>query len=236
MLEIQGVDYVVTCTGRFQVMAEIAAHDLPELDERLAAVRRLRGVRSSETFVYLDLPHQEYRWSRTRRRDRAGDSDGIAVTNLDRQVILALRRSGRRPFRQIAGELGIPEHRVRESYHRLTRNGVMQVMAVLNPRRLGLNAMAWLGVRVRADADSHDVARAMAAVGVVDYVVICTGRYDLLAEVACPDAEQLTRVVGAELGAIETIVDIEVFGYLRLEYRDESVWSAGRASALEDPT
>jgi Lrp/AsnC family transcriptional regulator, regulator for asnA, asnC and gidA len=232
MLAIQGVDYVVTCTGRFQIMAEIAAHDLPELDERIAAIRRLPGVRSSETFVYLDLPHQEYRWSRVPRRDRARDGHGVPLTDLDRQLIVVLRRSGRQPFRQIAGELRVPEHRVRESYHRLTRHGVMRVMAVLNPRRLGLNAMAWLGVRVRPEADPHEVAGAVAGVAEVDYVVICTGRYDLLAEVACADAEQLTRVVGAELGAIEPIREIEVFGYLRLEYRDESVWSAGRASAL----
>jgi DNA-binding Lrp family transcriptional regulator len=232
MLELKGVDYVATVGGRFQLLGEVAAQDLPELAERLRAIRALPGVRRTETLVILDLFHQEYRWHTDPGAPIEGVSD-LRLTDLDRKLILALRADGRAAFRQIAASIGVPERRVRALYANLTRTGVVRVMAVLNPERVGLGVMACLAIQVRPGAPTREVALAIAKVRRVDYVVICTGRYDILAEVACADQAELLDLAGRELGSISEIASLEVFGYLRLQYSDESVWSVGRTSALQ---
>jgi len=232
MLELSGVDYVATVDGRFQILGEIAAQDLAQLSERLRAIRSLPGVRRTETWVILDLFQQEYRWH-IDPGVPAGAINDLRLTDLDRKLILALRADGRGAFRQIAAGLGVTERRVRALYAKLTGTGVVRVMAVLNPERVGLGVMACLGIQVRPGAPTRDVALAIAKIRRVDYVVICTGRYDILAEVACADQTELLELAGRELGSIPEITSAEVFGYLRLRYSDESVWSVGRTSALQ---
>lgn len=234
LLAIKGIDYVATTTGQYQLFAEIGARDSTELAERIAAVRALPGVRASETFFYLDLFHQEFSWVGPQGPpSRRGVGAGGPIGELEQRMLLELRRDGRRPFRQIARSISASERQVRRAYGELTESGAVRVIAVLNPARMGLTTMALLGMRLRPSAEVREAAEAVAEEHRVDYLVICTGRYDFLAEVACSSPEELALVV-ERLGAVEGVEGIDVFSYLRLQYRDESVWSAGRASALDD--
>jgi Lrp/AsnC family transcriptional regulator for asnA, asnC and gidA len=227
---------VVTTTGRFHVMAEVSARNLEDLAERLDLVRQVRGVASTESFLYLDLFHQEYQWAGSEtasRADRAPRDGGRRLSEFDQQVVIELRRDGRRSFRQIGRDLGAPEHQVRTAYANLVEQGVLRVMAVLNPARLGLEVMAWIGFRTDPSRPAAEVAQAIADHRSVDYVVICTGRYDVMAELACRSNAELARTLDQELGLLPGVETLEAFPYLDLKYRDERVWSAGRVSALE---
>ena len=57
------VAYVVITAGSFDVLAEVVCEDdrhlLHVLNER---IRPIEGVRSTETFVYLELTKQTYTW------------------------------------------------------------------------------------------------------------------------------------------------------------------------------
>lgn len=60
---LEEVAYVVITAGSFDVLAEVICED----DEHLLrimnhAIRTIEGVRSTETFVYLDLSKQTYTW------------------------------------------------------------------------------------------------------------------------------------------------------------------------------
>jgi Lrp/AsnC family transcriptional regulator for asnA, asnC and gidA len=236
LLEVRGVDYVVTTTGRFNVMAEISARDLNDLAERIGIVRHLPGIASTESFVYLDLFHEEYQWAGAETRssaDRSARPQRRDLSSFDQQLVIELRRDGRRPFRQIGRDLDVPEHQVRTAYANLVDQGILRVMAVLNPARLGLDVMAWIGFTTATGRPAAEVAQAIADHPAVDYVVICTGRFDVMAEVVCRTNAELIRTVEAELGPLPGVESLEVFPYLELKYRDESVWSAGRVTALD---
>jgi DNA-binding Lrp family transcriptional regulator len=235
LLELRGVDYVVTTTGRYHVMAEVSAHNLEDFAERIDVIRGLPGVRETESFLYLDLFHQEYQWAgteaaaaRSKRAERPR-----ALSEFDQRVVIELRRDGRRSFRQIGRELDVPEHRVRAAYSSLVDQGILRVMAVVNPARLGFQVMAWIGFRADPSVAAADVAQSIADHRSVDYVVICTGRYDVMAEMVCRSQAELAQIVERELGALPGVESLEAFPYLDLKYHDERVWSAGRVSALE---
>jgi Lrp/AsnC family transcriptional regulator for asnA, asnC and gidA len=57
------VAYVVITAGSFDVLAEVICEDdehlLRIMNER---IRTIDGVRSTETFVYLELAKQTYTW------------------------------------------------------------------------------------------------------------------------------------------------------------------------------
>ena len=62
LAEVREVDYVVTTAGSFDLLVEVVCEDDPHLLDVIRQVRELEGVVSSETFVYLKLNKQQYRW------------------------------------------------------------------------------------------------------------------------------------------------------------------------------
>ncbi|MFT4123747.1 MAG: Lrp/AsnC family transcriptional regulator [Microbacteriaceae bacterium] len=60
---LPSVDYVVLTAGSFDVMAEVVCESDDDLIELLnRRIRAIRGVQSTETFVYLKLLKQFYNW------------------------------------------------------------------------------------------------------------------------------------------------------------------------------
>ncbi|GLK18902.1 MULTISPECIES: Lrp/AsnC family transcriptional regulator [Herbiconiux] len=57
------VDYVVLTAGTFDILAEVVCEDDDDLIALLnSEIRKLDGVQSTETFVYLKLHKQLYNW------------------------------------------------------------------------------------------------------------------------------------------------------------------------------
>jgi Lrp/AsnC family transcriptional regulator for asnA, asnC and gidA len=63
LAEIDEVDYVVLTAGSFDILLEVVCEDDEHLLRLLSErIRRLPGVRDTETFVYLRLAKQSYSW------------------------------------------------------------------------------------------------------------------------------------------------------------------------------
>src|SRR6266702_3023522 len=108
------------------------------------------------------------------------------IDDLDQRIIEALQQDGRRPFTKIAADLGISEASVRQRVSNLINNQVMQIVAVTNPIKLGFSLASMIGIRVSSDR-LLEVAQEVSEFDEVIYLVLCTGRFDMLAEVVCRD-------------------------------------------------
>ena len=143
----------------------------------------------------------------TRARRRTSD--------LDKRIIEHLQADGRRPFTQIAAQLGVSEAAVRARTNRLIERGILQIVGVTDPLKLGFQQMAMIGIRCESDR-LVSVAEQVAEMLEVDYVVITAGAYDLLIETVCEDNEALLRFLTERLRAIEGVRETETFVYLRM--------------------
>jgi len=138
---------------------------------------------------------------------------GNELDQVDRQIMTALKGDGRMPFAEIARRLDVSPGMVRERYHRLVQNGILQVVAVTNPLRVGYRLMTLIGIKV-AGHRLHEVAHQIAAFEEVIYLVLCTGAYDILAEVVCRDNADLLQFLSERLRTVEGIRDTQSFVYL----------------------
>ena len=93
--------------------------------------------------------------------------------------------------------------------------GILQIVGVTDPLKLGFHQQAMIGIRCERDR-LIDVADAVAAFPEVDYVVITAGTYDLLIETVCEDNEALLNFLTGRLRRIEGVRDTETFVYLRM--------------------
>jgi Lrp/AsnC family transcriptional regulator for asnA, asnC and gidA len=89
--------------------------------------------------------------------------------------------------------------------------GLLQIVAVTDPLKLGLPVMAMVGIAV--DGDIRAVADAVGAIGEVIYVVLTSGSFDLFAEVVCADMDQLFEVVNGRLKSVDGVKATESFVY-----------------------
>ena len=147
--------------------------------------------------------------------DRPRTSRGQEVSELDKRIIEHLQEDGRRPFTQIAAELGVSEASVRARTNRLIEKDILQVVGVTDPLKLGFQQMAMIGLKVEA-ARLIEVAEEIAAFPETDYVVVTAGAYDILVECVAEDNEALLVFLSERLRKIQGVRETETFVYLRL--------------------
>jgi Lrp/AsnC family transcriptional regulator, regulator for asnA, asnC and gidA len=140
---------------------------------------------------------------------------GLEVSDLDKRIIEQLQEDGRRPFTQIALDLGVSEAAVRARTNRMIEKGVLQVVGVTDPLKLGFQQWAMIGIKVQADR-LIEVAEEIAAFPETDYVVVTAGTYDILVECVAEDNEALLQFLSEKLRKIPGIRETETFVYLRL--------------------
>jgi Lrp/AsnC family transcriptional regulator for asnA, asnC and gidA len=136
------------------------------------------------------------------------------LSALDKRIIEHLQEDGRRPFTQIALDLGVSEAAVRARTNRLVERGILQIVGVADPDRLGFQ-QALIGVRCEPGR-LLEVAEALASMPEVDYVVVTAGRFDVLIETVAEDNEGLLHFLADRLQRIDGVRDTETFSYLRL--------------------
>src|SRR6202453_5408236 len=143
-----------------------------------------------------------------------GPATGPFLDQANRAIIEALQRDGRQPYGAIAQAVGLSEAAVRRRVQRLREWGIMQSVAVTDPLQLGFTRQAMVGNNVEGDV--RTVAEKLSAMQEVDYVVMCAGSFDLLAEIVCEDDERLLHVLNDSVRSIPGVRRTETFLYLKL--------------------
>ncbi len=137
------------------------------------------------------------------------------VDEIDQRIIEALQQDGRRPFTKIAADLSISEASVRQRVANLINTQVMQIVAITNPIKLGFSLASMIGIRVSGDR-LLEAAREISTFEEVIYLIICTGSFDLLAEVVCRDNDHLLSFLTEKLYKVQGVQQAETFMYLRV--------------------
>jgi Lrp/AsnC family transcriptional regulator for asnA, asnC and gidA len=132
------------------------------------------------------------------------------VDEIDLRIIKILNEDGRTPFSQIAKRLDVSTGMIRQRYHRLIQDRVLQVVAVTNPLLMGFNTMAHIGVKVDGGR-LQQIADQIATFDEVIYLVLLTGSYDLHIEVICRDKAHLLDFLTNKLYTVDGIKDTETF-------------------------
>jgi len=133
---------------------------------------------------------------------------------LDLAILEMLRSDGRKPYTEIANALSISEGTVRNRVARLMENGVMQIVGLIDPVRMGYDAPAIIGVNIH-NADIDEVSRQIARFPEVSYLIMVSGGFDLIAEVICRDREHFTQFVNQKLRKIPGVAQTQSFFILQ---------------------
>lgn len=138
-----------------------------------------------------------------------------SLDDIDRRVVAALQAEGRRAFSSIADEFGISESVVRYRVQRLEEAGILQVVGIADPLRIGFDLMAMVGVRV-VPGSVADVCDALQSLPETSYVAAVAGRYDVLVEVVCRDTRHFQQLLTEQVHEIAGVSSTESFLILEI--------------------
>jgi Lrp/AsnC family transcriptional regulator, regulator for asnA, asnC and gidA len=144
---------------------------------------------------------------------RGGPVTMPVLDEISKLIIEQLQTDGRRSYAAIGKAVGLSEAAVRQRVQRLHEAGIMQVVAVTDPLKLGFRRQAMIGLR--CDGDLQKVADDLAAMDEIDYVVLTAGSFDLLLEVVCEDDDHLLEILTRVRG-VPSVTSTETFVYLKL--------------------
>jgi Lrp/AsnC family transcriptional regulator for asnA, asnC and gidA len=144
-----------------------------------------------------------------------GNGPRDKLDEIDRHIINALRADGRVAFAQLAEQLKVSPGMIRQRYNRLVDLGYLKVVAVTNPLMMGKRTMAMIGVRTDG-SKMLDVANKLIKFDEVVYIVVVSGRYDIMIEVFCQDHEDLLQFMTEKLAKVDGVRETESFMYLKI--------------------
>jgi Lrp/AsnC family transcriptional regulator for asnA, asnC and gidA len=141
-------------------------------------------------------------------------TQAVELDETDKAIIRELQVDGRLPYAQLAPIVGLSEAATRQRVNRLTERGVVSIVAVTDPLVLGYGYQAMLGIRV--DTNVTSTAEKLSQIEELEYVVLTAGRYDVLAEVVCTDADHLLSVIDEDIRSVPGVLTVDTLTYLRI--------------------
>ena len=146
------------------------------------------------------------------------------MDELDKSVIGILQIDGRESNAKIARQLGVSEGTIRRRLKRLIDDRTIQVTALPEPSKLGLNTEAIIGLQVDP-GKLEEVASELGSVPQTLSVSVTTGAFDIFAWVAVKTQEELHSFLLGVVGKIEGVRRSETFVSLGVNKR----WFAPKA-------
>lgn len=136
------------------------------------------------------------------------------LDNTAKRIIELLQGDGRLSYSAIAKDVGLSEAAVRQRVQKLIEGGVVQIVAVTDPIQMGFARQAMIGIKVSGNV--QQVAAELATMDELDYIVITTGRFDILAELVAESDDQLLDIISQRVSSTDRVVGTETFMYMRL--------------------
>ncbi len=144
------------------------------------------------------------------------------MDKLDSKIIDILKKDGRSSNAGIAREVGVSEGTVRRRLKRLVQEEYIQVVAIPDPSKMGLDSRALVGIQV--DPDKFDlVADKVMQLEEVNWVAVTTGSFDVFAWVTLENAEALGVFLRSKIGTIPGVRRTETFVNLGNKKRGSGV-------------
>jgi Lrp/AsnC family transcriptional regulator, regulator for asnA, asnC and gidA len=145
----------------------------------------------------------------TEQRKSAPSVKAQPGDTLNREIIAMLQEDGRKPFAEIATALDVSEGTIRNRVAAMKQAGQLQIAAIVDPRAAAYKADAMLGIKASSGTTPEKIARRLAALDDVVYILWVSGRYDLLVEIVSDAPDALTGFLNKHIHNQRDIASVE---------------------------
>lgn len=136
------------------------------------------------------------------------------MDSLDVRLVSLLEMDAKRSYAEMAAELGVSPPTVQSRLQRLLDAGMVRIICWADHVALGYASEVTLALNAHPDRLQEAVERLQACTA-IRYLVLCTGRFDMIAEAMFRSREELSRFLLEELRSIPGLARVESLLRLR---------------------
>jgi Lrp/AsnC family transcriptional regulator, regulator for asnA, asnC and gidA len=202
----------------YNIRAVARLRNLSELDHIKETIRRQNPVIDIKTFVWTDVKNNPQNLSLAscgqtpskEGRILVGKVGSIAkaIDDIDKKLIEILGKNGRESFRKIAKQLNISTDTVARRYEKLKENGIVRVVAQINPSKIGYQAILDFSIAHMSQKETSAIVENIAEIPDVIIIIKTSGDYDLQITAMIRDIKQQFDIQ-EEIARIPSITKME---------------------------
>lgn len=118
------------------------------------------------------------------------------LDNIDIKILQKLAEDGRKPYLEIARELGVSGAAIHQRLQRLVSKGVVKgTECLINPSALGYDTCAYVGILLNDPTKFDKVIADLEKIPEVTEVHFTTGHYDLFTKVVARNNDHLLELI-----------------------------------------
>jgi Lrp/AsnC family transcriptional regulator for asnA, asnC and gidA len=132
------------------------------------------------------------------------------LDEFDKKILVQLEKDGRKPYSEIAKNLGISNTMVHQRVSRMKRIGVLKGAGIiLDERKLGYEWGAFTGIVLKEDSDSKKIIEELKRIPEVTECYYITGQYTLYIRIVAKNSEHMRQVLYDKIDNIEGVLKTE---------------------------
>lgn len=141
------------------------------------------------------------------------------LDDLDRDILEMHLRDVFFSYNELAEKWEVTGATIRNRVKRLKALGVMDVILVMNPYKIGYTTFAIIGIKTESAGDVDTIVSTLLSFPGVTNVMMVAGRYDFFVHYVCQNTEEYHRFIVESLKKIPGISTVESFIGLELYER-----------------
>lgn len=129
---------------------------------------------------------------------------------IDQELIQLLEKDASQSSEALAGQLCVSPATVRRRLKRLKQSGVLRIMALVDPDKIGLPVIAIIAINVMRDKIESAV-QLLVSQPEIRFLSTTTGRFDIMTCAWFHSTEELSRFILKDLGKVPGLKGTETF-------------------------
>lgn len=135
----------------------------------------------------------------------------VELDDLDRAILEMHQKDVFFSYQELADKWGVTAATIRNRIRQLKEEGVMDMILVLNPYKIGYEVLSVIGISIGGSATLDEAVEHLRSIPGLFSLVLVTGRFDIFAWYLCRNLEEYRRLVDKELRDVPGIERFESF-------------------------
>ncbi|WP_166960803.1 Lrp/AsnC family transcriptional regulator [Yeosuana marina] len=136
----------------------------------------------------------------------------LEIDGIDKKILRTLMADARTPILEIARNVGISGAAIHQRLRKLEKSGLISGSKfVINPKVLGYNTMAFIGIHLDTAMSHSDVLKQLKKIPEILECHYSTGSWNVFIKILCKDNVHLMHLLEKEIQSIPGVSRTETF-------------------------